>query len=60
MPVVELVILVFHNFNRSDVGLTLETSVFLLFTMANLNFLTQLSTLNYLLYSPTDAAPQFL
>ena len=60
MPVVELVILVFHSFNRSDVGLTLETSVFLLFTLANLNFLIQLSTLNYLLYSPTDAAPQFL
>ena len=43
---------------RDDEGLTLETSAFLPFTVANLRF--QLSCLNYLLYSPTDAAPQFL
>ena len=43
----------------TDEGLTLETSAFKLFTVANLPF--QLSCkLNYLLYSPTDAVPQFL
>ena len=43
--------------SSADKGLTLETSAFLPFTVANLRF--QLScqpTLNYLLYSPTDAA----
>ena len=44
--------------SRSDEELMLETSAFLPFTVANLRF--QLSCLNYLLYSPTDAAPQFL
>ena len=46
--------------NRSEEGLTLEKSAFLSFTVANLRFSTQLLTQNYLLYSPTDAAPQFL
>ena len=36
-------------YNRSDEGLTLETSAFLLFMVANLR-LTQLLTLNYLFY----------
>ena len=49
-----------NSSNRSDERLTLETSAFLLFTVANRPFITQLLTLNYLLYSTTDAAPQFL
>ena len=46
--------------NRSDEGLTLETSAFKLFSVANLRY--QLSWLYYitLLYSPTNAVPQFL
>ena len=46
--------------NRSDEGLTLETSAFKLFSVANLRY--QLSSLYYitLLYSPTNAVPQFL
>ena len=46
--------------NRSDEGLTLETSAFELFSVANLRY--QLSWLYYitLLYSPTNAVPQFL
>ena len=39
---------------RSDEGLTLETSAFKLFTVANLRY--QLT----LLYSPTNVAPQTL
>ena len=43
--------------NRSDEGLTLETSAFKLFSVANLRY--QLSWLYYitLLYSPTNAVP---
>ena len=46
--------------NRSDEGLTLETSAFKLFSVANLRY--QLSWLYYitLFYSPTNAVPQFL
>ena len=46
--------------NRSDEGLTLETSAFKLFSVANLRY--QLSWLYYitLLYSPTNAVPRFL
>ena len=40
---------------------TTELKTYIPFTVANLRFqLTELLTLNYLLYSPTDAAPQFL
>ena len=44
---------VVNVYNRSDEGLTLETSAFLPFTVANLRFQPSC-------YSPTDAAPQFL
>ena len=43
---------------RSDEEITLETSAFSL-CGDQLTFSTQLFTLNYPLYSPTDAAPQF-
>ena len=46
------------SLDRSDEELTLETSVFSL-CGDQLTFSTQLFTLNYPLYSPTDAAPQF-
>ena len=46
------------SLDRSDEGLTLETSAFSLYG-DQLTFSTQLFTLNYPLYSPTDAAPQF-
>ena len=46
------------SLDRSDEGLTLETSAFSLHG-DQLAFSTQLFTLNYPLYSPTDAAPQF-
>ena len=40
-------VLITELLNRSDEGLTLETSAFLPFTAANLLFSTQLLTLNY-------------
>ena len=46
------------SLDRSDEGLMLETSAFSLHG-DQLTFSTQLFTLNDLLYSPTDAAPQF-
>ena len=46
--------------NRSDEGLTLETSVFFTPYGDQFTLSTQLFTLNYLLYSSTDAASQFL
>ena len=46
------------SLDRSDEGLTLETSAFSLYG-DQLTFSTELFTLNYPLYSPTDAAPQF-
>ena len=49
-----------NYFNRSDEGLTLETSAFFTLYGGQFTISTQLLTLNYLLYSPTDAAPQFL
>ena len=45
--------------NHSDEGLTLEMSIFTL-NGGKSTFSTQLFTLNYLLYSPTDTTPQFL
>ena len=46
--------------NHSDEGLTLETSAFFTLNGGKSTFSTQLFTLNYLLYSPTDTTPQFL
>ena len=48
----------FYYPNRSDEGLTLETSAFLSFTVANLRFNSVVEN-NYLLYSPTNAAHSF-
>ena len=48
-----------HN-SRFDEGLTLETSAFKLFTVANLHYYPSWQYLITLLYPPTDAAPQFL
>ena len=45
---------------QCDEGLMLETSSLQTFYSGQFTFLTQLLTLNYLLYSPADVAPQFL
>ena len=50
-----------HNSSDlSDEGLTLETSAFKLFTVANLRYQLSWQYFITLLYSFTDAAPQFL